>query len=455
MTTRRLASTLVAAAFVATAAPGPTLAAESDAKPLMRDFIGINGHTIQFNPELYAPLCRLVRDYHPYLWDIDGTSDKLRPFPVAQHIDWEDSKGNFRPWHAPVNWHELYDSWKKEGFEIDACIQMGAKAKDFKDLAKDSYAYGKAFAEYFGPSHHNLVTSVEIGNEPAGNKAWSEEDYKTLFVNMARGVREADPKLKILTCTTEAGETDGWSMPTDLFKDTPELYDVLNVHKYALKSHWPAFERTYPENSSVNYPATIQKTIDWRDANAPDKEVWITEFGYDASTKEPAPDNAQWKDSTDLQQAQWIIRSFLVFSGMDLDRAYLYWFNDSDTPSFHAASGVTRNFVPKPSYWAMKHLYASLGDYRFSRAVEQNPEGAWVFEYVNGKDASDVVVVAWSATGDDRTLDHPLQLTGKLVKAERMPTTENEDTTVKLAPANDGRVTAQLTESPLYVWLKR
>jgi hypothetical protein len=34
-------------------------------KPLVRDFLGVNGHTIQFRPKLYRPVCRLARDYHP------------------------------------------------------------------------------------------------------------------------------------------------------------------------------------------------------------------------------------------------------------------------------------------------------------------------------------------------------------------------------------------------------
>src|SRR5688572_16362475 len=53
----------------------PARAAE---KPLMRDFIGINAHTVQFKPELYAPICRLVRDYHPFDWDAEGDTSKQR-----------------------------------------------------------------------------------------------------------------------------------------------------------------------------------------------------------------------------------------------------------------------------------------------------------------------------------------------------------------------------------------
>jgi hypothetical protein len=37
-------------------------AGAAEPAPLMRDFIGINGHTIAFKPELYRPACGLVRD---------------------------------------------------------------------------------------------------------------------------------------------------------------------------------------------------------------------------------------------------------------------------------------------------------------------------------------------------------------------------------------------------------
>ena len=458
----------VAACALAAAAASPVLAqqAPKPPKPLMRDFIGINAHTVQFKPELYAPICRLVRDYHPFDWDIDGSTAKQRPFPIAQHIDWNDESGRFRSRHAPVNWHELYASWQKAGFEIDACVQFGngATPEKWTNIDADAYRYGKAFAEYFGPSGANkLVTSVEIGNEPAGSKEFQKDDYagyKRIFTAMARGVRDGDPKLTILTATAEAprdGKTDGWSLPLALFEDSGVLYDVINIHKYALIRGWPTFERVNPEDPKLDYKGVLQPSIDWRDKHAPGKEVWITEFGFDASTKQPDPKGQwkDWKDSTDLEQAQWIVRSFLFFSELDLARAYLYWFNDNDTPSFHASSGVTRFLEPKPSYWAMGHLYRSLGDYRFSRTVEKTDGRAWVFEYVHETDPSQLVWVAWSPTRGGQEATQTLNLPGKVVNAERMPTAGNENVAVTLEPEADGSAEVKLTESPLYVWLKR
>jgi hypothetical protein len=79
------------------------------------------------------------------------------------------------------------------------------------------------------------------------------------------------------------------------------------------------------------------------------KEVWVTEFGWDASTKTQAKtgDFAKWDGNvSDEKQAQYLVRAFLVFAAMDVNRAYLYFFNDADEPSFHASSGITRNFQP-------------------------------------------------------------------------------------------------------------
>ena len=51
------------------------------AHPLMGEFMGINGHTVQFKPELYSKVCRKARDYHPIEWDLGKDSDWKTTFP--------------------------------------------------------------------------------------------------------------------------------------------------------------------------------------------------------------------------------------------------------------------------------------------------------------------------------------------------------------------------------------
>ena len=421
-------------------------------KPLMADFMGINGHTVQFKSDLYAPLCRLVRDYHPYLWDVSDHIGGPTHFPTGMNLPWKDQSGKFRDWTGPVDWQQIYSTWEKDGFEIDASLQIDAVAvKKWPDMSKNLFDYGKAFAEYCGPSHHALVTSAEIGNEPAGHKQYSVEQYKQALEALSKGLRAGDSKLKIVTCAVQAGKPDGYCEPIEVLQGESKNYDVINFHEYAFLAKWPTYERTYPENPKLDYLGHLQKSIDWRNQNAPGKPVWITEFGYDSSTKPADAKNPQWKGVTDQQQAQWIVRSFLTMADLDLARAYLYFFDDHDEPSVHASSGVTRFLEPKPSYYAMKHLYASLGQYRLTQTVKKNDD-VYAFTFTRDKKPGDQVTVAWLPTGSDQEAEKEIKLPGKVIKAEQMPLTADAPATVEVTRSTDGTAKVKLTESPLYIW---
>jgi len=429
--------------------------------PLVKDFMGINVHTVQFNPDLYRPVVRLVRDYHPVEWDLAGGTSAGPVFPMTREpITWKDDSGKVGDHSGKVDWQKLYSNWKAKGIEVDACLQFGGLTVDkWDNVEEDAYNYGKAFAEYFGPSGNALVTSVDVGNEPTGAKRFTSEQYLRVFKAMAKGLREGDPKLTILTATTQAGRADQWSVPTEIFADHGDLYDVLNVHVYSLVEGWPTWRRSYPEDPEIEYLKIVQRTIDWRDAHAPDKEVWVTEFGYDASTQQPTGNMAKWVDVSDPVQAQWLIRSYLELARMGITRAYMYWFNDSDTPSFHAASGIMRFNTPKMSFWAMKQMQETLGEYRFSRIVKQDVGELYVYEFVRGDDATDAVWVAWSPTGltnrTGRNLVKPvtLDVPGQVVSAQGMATKEGETPAVEFQ-AGEGVVTLGVSESPVYLRLK-
>src|SRR6185369_2129832 len=106
--------------------------------------------------------------------------------------------------------------------------------------------------------------------------------------------------------------------------------------------------RSFPEDPALAYLQVVDEVIAWRDQQAKGKEVWITEFGYDACTPEAMPRRKDWalklnwQGTTDLQQAEYLVRSFLVFAERDVDRAYLYFYDDNDEPGVHACAGLTR-----------------------------------------------------------------------------------------------------------------
>ena len=399
--------------------------------------MGVNGHTVQFKPALYAKALRKVRDYHSFEWDMGKETDFVPRFPEARNR---------------VNWNDVYGSWQKEGFETDLCVMLNATPPDsWKDLARDARAYGVAIAKAFGPSsERKLVSSIEVGNEP-GN--YPDEKYRALFEAMAKGLREGDPKVKIVTCNMIVGKSGGYEKSVDCVKGLEPLYDVLNIHTYAMADGWPTWRRSYPEDPAIKFLTTVQDLIEWRDRNAKGKEIWVTEFGWDATTKlnHKTGDFAKWDGNvSDEKQAQYLVRAWLLFSSMDVRRAYMYFFNDADEPAYHASSGLTRNFEPKASFHATAHLHRSLGEYRFAGAIEKKPGELYAFEYVHATDPKRKVLAAWSPTGSGRTATFEPRLgKSKLVRVEQMPLASGDAPSVE---THGGKFT--IGESPVYFWLE-
>jgi hypothetical protein len=407
---------------------------QTPSRPLFRDFVGLCGHTVQFKPDLYQPVCRVVRDYHPVKWDLATDSSVMPQWPFAKNR---------------VSWEKVYRSWHDKGLSISVCLQFDdMKAADWKDIERDARAYAKGFAENFGPGgKYPFVETVEIGNEPGHI---DDETYLRIFKAMAAGIREGNPKLKIATCNTEAGGSDRYWKGAEIFKPHLAMIDVLRIHRYAIKDGWPTWKRSYPEDSTVPYLNRIQDMIDWRNQHAQGRKIWVSEFGWDCSTKKPDPkgDMAKFVTCTDEEQATWLVRSYLLFAEMGIDKAFVYFFNDEDKPSFHACSGITRNFQPKPSYHAIAWMLKHLADYRFNRAILKSEKDGYLFEFTSEKPNAHRILAAWHANRDDVQLD----LHGNtIVQAELMPLTAENQNQPLPDPA---KATIAAGTLPLLLWVK-
>jgi len=162
----RPAFMLVAAALIAAM---PAVAAEKP-PPLMRDFIGLNVHTVQFKPQLYAPVTRLVRDYHPVDWDIGKDVSRAATFPRAQN---------------GVDWKQLYGSWRRDGFRINACLIFeGIEPVAWKD--GDAAQYGRDFARAFGVADEVVIAAVFRSSLPESERLSAEQLVEDLRARQQR-----------------------------------------------------------------------------------------------------------------------------------------------------------------------------------------------------------------------------------------------------------------------------
>ncbi len=448
--------------------PRPVTSQAKKRKPLFKDFMGLNGH-FTFKPELYRQVGQLVRNYHNLNWDVKQPGDAITvPVRVNQ-----------------VNWkNDVYGRWQRAGYETDICVQFSGFQADVADYQRFwsgkerwCYEYGKAMAAYFGPSgQEKLCTSIEIGNEP-GTK-FDRALFKSIFRQMALGIRDGDPRVKILTPAVQARQGDDYCQDLrDIYteKDILPLYDVVNLHTYASVERKTSSEspwnRSYPEDPALAYLKVVDEAIAWRNGNAPGKEVWITEFGYDACT--PAAMKGRrdwflqldWQGATDRQQAQYLVRSFFAFAERDVQRAYIYYYDDNDSPSVHGCAGLTRRFVPKMSFWAVKQLYELLQNYRFKRVVKKSPGDLCVDEFESGDASRRVIWTAWSPTGartneKDRYTPREARVTltdlpGVPVKVVGMATAEGEAPLLSFEKTGPGAITMLIGESPTYIIMER
>ena len=237
-------------ALISTSSPGSDAPAAD--KPLFREFMGLCGHTIQFKPVLYAGLPGGAR-LSPVRMGRRQRYELLAPFPSARN---------------GVDWGQVYGDWKAAGYETEVSLMFhNVPAKAWKDLPRDATAYGRAFAKAFGPSSKlNLVAAAEIGNEPGH---YDDESYRSLFQNMATGLRTGDPKLKVGTCAPTLDESGKYAKSVKCVQGLEKLYDFLNIHTYAEVEGYPTWRRSYPEDPKLDYLRRVEQLIAWRDQRAP------------------------------------------------------------------------------------------------------------------------------------------------------------------------------------------
>jgi hypothetical protein len=415
-------------------------AEDAKPRPLMKDFIGLNVHTVQFKPELYAPVTRVLRNYHPIRWDFGDDTSEATTFPLAANR---------------VNWAQIYGSWKKAGYRTHASLMFDDIAPAaWKNVERDANAYGLAFAQAFGPSAKEpLLEAVEIGNEPS---KYDDATYRKVFEAMARGVRAGDPKLRIATCAVNLGPSGRYSKSVDVIAGLDALWDIMNIHCYAEAESWPTWRRSFPEDPATKFVETVSHVLKWRDEHAPLKEVWVTEFGYDATTKPPPTtgDFAKWQGSTEPQQAMWSVRSFLLLARLGVDRAHLYFFNDKDEPHLRASSGITRNFEPKPAFHALAWLQRSLGEYRFVRVDREDADECYAYEFTHASQPAKRAWAVWRPSGAPRVVrlfNDPL----RVVHAERMPLVAGDAEKVKVRQEIEGYMAVEASERPVIIWLEK
>ncbi|MBV5311971.1 MAG: T9SS type A sorting domain-containing protein [Prolixibacteraceae bacterium] len=146
-------------------------------------------------------------------------------------------------------------------------------------------------------------------------------------------------------------------------------FDILNIHWYC-NDHTNAYS---PENEQYGYEVSFRNFFKWKNRNLPNIPVWLTEFGWDTYL---APDNKHsYTYAPPLQQANYILRSYLILLKLGFEKSFLFMDTDLNSKSTlqYSASGLftdkNSKYAKKLSYYYLATMQNVLGKTDYSKAV--------------------------------------------------------------------------------------
>lgn len=186
--------------------------------------------------------------------------------------------------------------------------------------------------------------------------------------------------------------------------------DVVGLH---LELRDPrAHTSTSPESAEVH--TLLRSVAQWRDAQAPGRELWVTRFGYDTHPGSALRPGTVPGVSADLVHAQWTVRATLLLLAGGADRVMLgTWADEGESPAPGTTSGLRgpgAGHDPKPALRHLETLQRTVGDFALDGLIKDLPEPVFAVRLsrADGRQA----VVAWlgTHTGEVRT-NVPLPVT--------------------------------------------
>jgi serine/threonine-protein kinase ATR len=231
--------------------------------------------------------------------------------------------------------------------------------------------------------------------------------YSDLLLGLARGVKAADPSMRVLPAVFANDDVPARVNETHL-----EYLDGFNVHAYSYMQTTRGRTGVHPEHNM----STLNE-VDWmlrfRDANAPGLPVYLTEWGWDSDgggedcgpPPERAGDAPFPECVSERAQALYAVRGALVLARKGLSRLTWYFYGNfqvtatvwDKTKGLFARSGLVSSqaagFQSKLALHALEVFVSTLGHTHFMGVVREDAEA---FVYLLGDGNATVThVVAW------------------------------------------------------------
>ena len=339
----------------------------------------------------------------------------------------------------------------------------------------------------------NYIRWIELGNEPDGywngvhsylsayqlaalTSAGYDGHGGSIPVQSDRyhlGAKNADPNMRV--AMAGIADTNGAYIKAMLYwmkanrEDGSIAIDAFNVHKYLTKQITLSNGVTVsvgisPEEGDL--AGQMADLIAFRNKYYSDREVWLSEFGWDTNQSYGTQTSAHaYGEYTGRQvQAMWLTRAYLLLSATGVDKAMMYMCEDTGTVEEeavgkYATAGVigfeydkygNKIEVKKDSYYYLYTLKNTLGDYAFNREITSYAQNIYIYEY-KAEDGRTAYAL-WCPTSDGTKYDgYKLKVEGDGATLVEAVHNDVDGVKTELAVDEYGYVTVNISENPEYV----
>jgi len=479
--------------------------------PKMNELLGMCGFVAAGggNTSITQMSCvSVMREYHNYGWTFNPNL-----YPGKYTNSFSGNMGNFdteyrRYTEAGINvipciqWRE--DSQMRTIYSLNenrGVVKRNATyGETFLPLTYQAYAhdmfifsarYGRSNTESLAKIMSNYTYSqtvglnrikwLELGNEPNGEGNNGYTPYQLAALTSAAydghentlvdvyglsnhfGIKNADPTMKVAMAGLAGVGNKYISSMVYWMKanrtDSFVAMDAFNVHTYFCKEFTVNGQTVQMGVSPEEFDlvGAMSQLVELRDKYYPEKEVWLTEFGWDTvanyNTKTACHPYA---DYTARQvQAMWLTRAYLLLSASGVDKATMYMCEDGGSEdslenSQYGTCGVYDvNGNRKDSYYYLYTLKNTLGEYTFAEEIDSGRSDVMIYKYVNAD--GKVGFAIWCPTSDGRKVEN-FKLYIGADGATLVENTYGETAGIKSTlTASDKIVSLTVTENPVYV----
>ena len=271
------------------------------------------------------------------------------------------------------------------------------------------------------------------------------------------GVKTADPSMQVVMCGLATADVNfvkrmvNWCKINRGYKPDGSIdlcFDVINYHLYSndgnILRHSKTTTGVAPELSMAGIIA--DSFIEFSRSLPHHPEVWVTEVGYDINQQSNEKAVPVGNKSVLLTQADWIIRSSLLYMRHGVKRIFFYQlFDDKPNGTIQfATSGLAENAKRRPAADYILQVNKLMGNYIYKGTINKDP---LVDKYQLGKR---IIYVLTVPDQKDRTTNYQLNLgTPKATIYTLKPGTDTMGK--KEVSLVNGKLNITVSETPVFV----